>query len=814
MKKPRIIPTPEQYEKDKQVILNSLKAGMPTRRMSANLGYTRTYINKIKDTLIAEKLITQEEIETALENYFRENPAAQGLNKTKVRKPKSTEKSERRHENSIQKMEKTFELVKQHYTKTQIAKELSSSLTAVDRYIKALIEDGRIKEDEVRKSNDKSDKDIIDKNDPDYIVKRDEIVQYLRKGWKNNAIRKELDVSPYIFTIYIRDIKNRKIITAEEIREAREHKRQEDLQFIVDSVKRGLSATEIRALKPEFTYNELTPMISELIEKGLITQEQIDENKINSKRRSINKNVTLSSEEQVQFILDKVREGYTPQEIVTSDKTKSLTMHKVLYQKRQLIAKGIISAEEAKRAMQERQDKAIEAKREAVIEKIKEYTELGYMVSEMTDFITEYEYDSLLWIRKEYIKENGWYTEEELQAFETKRKEREAEEARIAFEKLSEEEKIALTEKLEEEKRKKHEELEKRFETRKNETQKIHQDHANQLKEHIKNGRTMAEAAQLMAFSINYLYNIRKESMQNNTWFTLEELNAIEEMRKEKKETENQLRIKNEVLQFREYIKKGYNSKEISKEMGYSLSYLQYLRRLAVADNMWFTKKKMAEFRRLRKAREALAMQKAEKKEQERIAKEQKQQEKALKEEKEIEEAKERERKRRIRGFAKEYKTYRKAAKKEDNLELDGEENVSTVGRKKFIEILVKLHDLNAEISEKDIQIVLNTIYMYPEIANKECIKFLISDANKKGGIKSAEKMSIELIDILRNTRFCKPLIEYSRWIRKQALFPRIQELKDKGMDNTHIGEKLAISSAEVSIILERGKRTDFIDFE
>ncbi len=817
MKKPRRIHTPEEYEKDRQLILSLFKAGIPMRRMLANLGYTKTYINKIKNTLIAENLITQEEIEIALEKYLQENPPAQGLNKTRVRKQRSTEKEESRHDQSMQKMEKTFELVKQQHTKTQIAKELGSNITTVDRYIKALIEDGRIKKDEIRRASDQSDKDVIDKNDPEYISKRDEIVQYLRKGWKNNAIRNKLDISPYEFNIYIRDIKKRKIITSEEINEARENKKQEDLQFIVDSVKSGISIREMKALKPEFTYNEFTPMIKELVEKGLITQEQINENKINSKRKAMNINAVLLPDEQIQFILDKVREGYTPLEIVNSDETKSLTINKVLFQKRQLIAKGIISDEEAKKAMQERQDKVLEAKHEAVIKKIKEYTELGYMLNEMMDFITEYNYASLTKIRKQYIKENGWYTEEELQEFELKRKEREAEEARIALEKLSEEEKIALTKKLEEEKRKRQEELKERYKARKEETQKVHQEYANQLKGYLRSGKTMEEAAQLMAFSVRYIYNLKKESIQNNTWFTSEELNEIEEIKKQEKERENQIRIKDQVSQYREYIKKGYNNKEISKEMGYSLSYLNNLRGLAVADNIWFTKKQIARFKRLREAREAkeeLARQKIEKKEQERIEKEQKQREKELKKEKEIEEEKEKQRKRKIKGFQQEYKAYRKVAKKEDKLELDGEENISIDGRKKFIDILMKLHELNAEIPENDIQIVLDTIYSYPEIANKDCIKFLISDANKKGGIKSAEKMTIELMDVLRNTNFYKPLVEYNSWIRKVELLPRIQELKNKGMDNTNIGEKLAMSSAEVSIILNRAKKTDFMEFE
>ena len=76
----------------------------------------------------------------------------------------------------------------------------------------------------------------------------------------------------------------------------------------------------------------------------------------------MNHSVDLSPEEQVEFILDKIKKGYTPAEIVESDKTQSLTMHKVLYQKRQLIAKGMITEEKATKAMQKRQEKVLAKK--------------------------------------------------------------------------------------------------------------------------------------------------------------------------------------------------------------------------------------------------------------------------------------------------------------------------------------------------------------------------------------------------------------------------------------------------------------------
>ena len=436
--------------------------------------------------------------------------------------------------------------------------------------------------------------------------------------------------------VYIRDIKRKKIMTSEEIKIARENKRQEDLKFIVKCVNDDkLSITEIRELKPEFSYNEVTPMIKELIEAELITQEQVEENRKNATRRTMNKDVELSPEEQVKFILNKVRKGYTPLEIVKSDKTKSLTMHKVLYQKRQLIAKGIISAEKAHIAMQKRQEIALARKHKSIIDIIREYTELGYTFSEISEFITDYNHQSLSDIKKEYIKENGWYTKEELKEFAVQRQVREAEEA-------------------------------------------------------------------------------------------------------EKFKREEQARLDRERREAEKLIKEA------------------------------------------EKIRQAFF---------------------------------EKERKREIRSYAEIYKIYRKLAKKEDKLELDGEENVSTEGRKKFIEILIELQNLDAEISEKDTEIILNTIYMYPEFANKENIRFLISEANKRGGLKYVDRMIIELADTLRHTKFYEPLVEYRRWIRKQALLPKIQAMKKKGMNNTDIGKELGISSAEVSIIFSGTKSTDFADY-
>ncbi len=640
-------------------------------------------------------------------------------------------------------------------------------------------------------------------------------------------------MTPYDFTIYLKDIKYKKIMTSEEISIAREKKRQEDLQFIVDSVNAGLTITQMRDLKPEFSYNEFTPMIKELIEAGVITQEQVDDNAKKGSKKTMNQGLQLSPEEQVQFILDKIRKGYAPTEIVNSDKTKSLTMHKVLYQKRKLIAEGKISQEEADRAMQSRQEKALARKHKKVINRIKEYTEFGYSLTEISEFITEYSYGTLSDIKNEYMKKNGWYTKEELSMFAIQRKDREAEEARRAFESLPlaeririEEERIAEARRLEEEKRKRREEIIAKRQAKKDETNKSHQEDANKLKNHLKNGDNMEKAAELMGVSTAYAYKIRRESIQNGTWLTVEEIGAMQEQKQKEKEKakrkkarqkqkeqnrkkeEEQFRVKKEAWRLLKYREEGYTYKEISRKMNYSIAHLTVLRRKA--NEIFDIEGTLEEFTQLMKKEE----EKANQEEQARLAREQRETQKAIKEAEELSKAFQKERKRKIKGYAESYKRYRKAAKKEDNLELDGEENVSTEGRKNFIDVVINLYKLDADIPDKDIEIILNTFYMHPEVVDKKSIKFLISNAYEEGGLKGAERMVIELANILRETKFYALLTEYQKWLKEQTLFLRIKELKARGMSDNAIGEKLCISSAEVKVIFYNKKKTEFPNFE
>ena len=68
--------------------------------------------------------------------------------------------------------------------------------------------------------------------------------------------------------------------------------------------------------------------------------------------------------------------------------------------------------------------------------------------------------------------------------------------------------------------------------------------------------------------------------------------------------------------------------------------------------------------------------------------------------------------------------------------------------------------------------------------------------------------MITELVSTLRDTKFYKPLVEYKRWIKKFNLLPQIQSMKDEGMNNSQIAERIGMSSAEVSILLNSDKNS------
>lgn len=148
---------------------------------------------------------------------------------------------------------------------------------------------------------------------------------------------------------------------------------------------------------------------------------------------------------------------------------------------------------------------------------------------------------------------------------------------------------------------------------------------------------------------------------------------------------------------------------------------------------------------------------------------------------------------------------------KEDRLEYIGEEDISTKYRKKYIEFLDKHKELDDSVSIRDIELILNTFYLYPEMAKSSLIKLIVLNSLKKGGYSFAEEKVKDLAKIFEQTKYEKPLLEYKKWIRYKSYVPQIRRMKKQNISNSEIAEKFGISTAEVALLLDDNiKEPDF----
>lgn len=222
------------------------------------------------------------------------------------------------------------------------------------------------------------------------------------------------------------------------------------------------------------------------------------------------------------------------------------------------------------------------------------------------------------------------------------------------------------------------------------------------------------------------------------------------------------------------------------------------LKKLAIENNIWFTDDEIKEFRNLRKQREQ---------EQKRKVKERDEKENRNKEKEANEDAAQ------IGKIKEEYKECIKDARKENKSELNGMKNVPIEGRKRLIGLLGNWETLNLNITNEAIEITVNTLCIYPDLATKECIKALIAGSYKNGGIQSVDEVTNELINSLKRTEFYRPLSEYKTWLIRERNFKKAKDMKDLGMTNMTIGSNLGISSAEVSKLLKNNRNLSFPKF-
>lgn len=200
---------------------------------------------------------------------------------------------------------------------------------------------------------------------------------------------------------------------------------QEDI--ITELINDGHTSVKIRNCFEGMGYKKYKKILERLIESGKVTQDMLEKNRVSAIRISINPDTVMTPEEQTSFIIEKSKQGYTPTEIVESDKTNSLTMPMVKNQRDLLFKRGILSREEIDKAMKQRQKVKLQEKRSNVLKEIIKYTKLGYTLSEIASIIG-YNLNDVGLIKKEYSEKHGWFSQKEIKQFREKRRNKEEKE--------------------------------------------------------------------------------------------------------------------------------------------------------------------------------------------------------------------------------------------------------------------------------------------------------------------------------------------------------------------------------------------------
>lgn len=370
--------TEEEKELDRRDTIEMLKKGISQAEIARQLGRSKQYICELKKELIANNLITQEEIDEARKS------AIEKRNSKKVNK-KDIERKERKT--------KVLNGLKSGKTAIELMKELNIPSTTINRYIKELIEEGQIDKTEIVNQKNKNKENAETRNEAilediksekytnaeiarkynvskalifwiatgryEEMVKRssktvkrkrkssinnpnlklsekeNKVLSYLLRGYTYSFITKEMGISQDELLKVINNLKIVNAINSEQIKEARERKIKSDEDEVIDYLKRGFRPRDILVQKREFNVAYLSRMISKLKKEQRITDEEIEQ--------AISQDSdNLEFEE---LVLNGMKMGLTVKQIIESDETGYATESRVRRMKNYLISIGKISRE-------------------------------------------------------------------------------------------------------------------------------------------------------------------------------------------------------------------------------------------------------------------------------------------------------------------------------------------------------------------------------------------------------------------------------------------------------------------------------------
>ena len=273
-----------------QKILEYYKKGLRASEISrmSDINLSQSQISRYRKIFIQEGLITQEELPKK---------------KQKTKKEPTKEKKEQPQIKKDKQIKKILEYLKEGYTVNEIneQEDITISMPTIYEYIKKCIQKGLITQEEIDKSREqrKTQKQIEKFKENKQAQK---ILEYLKQGMQNTEIEAMSDITykKETIAIYKRKLIEYGLITQEQIdksieqrknqKQTEKFKENEQAQKILEYLKQGMQKSEIEAM-PDITYKKGTILNykRKFIEKGLITQEQIDkaieERKIKQKQQ-------------------------------------------------------------------------------------------------------------------------------------------------------------------------------------------------------------------------------------------------------------------------------------------------------------------------------------------------------------------------------------------------------------------------------------------------------------------------------------------------------------------------------------------------
>ncbi len=336
--------TKEEKELDRTDIKEMLLNGISCNQIAKDLGRSVSYVTNVRDKLIDEDEITQDEIDEAirakeekkqrefdkkveqmLESHKSKGEISRTLHRSykdinaAIERIKANGKpdienipTEAEIEKEKNKKEITNEIKAKSYT-SQIAKKLHIPKSTVEKYIEELIDEGKIhKEDVLNGHKNKGRKKKSEKTDEKIELNAMQltIIEHLKKGFSYYYIYIKLGLTQQEFVEKVKELKETKVITQENINKAREEREQKNRKKVLNYLTDGYSKTDIANKIQDMTLTRLYKIIKDLIADNEITQENIEYYRIYGKHGKANENKAskkMDTEAQVAETLGKMQ---------------------------------------------------------------------------------------------------------------------------------------------------------------------------------------------------------------------------------------------------------------------------------------------------------------------------------------------------------------------------------------------------------------------------------------------------------------------------------------------------------------------------